>query len=207
MAPQEDSRTRQETYISAIHWRPHISPHVSTFQTMPRKLVLTIFSGCGCIISATILEECHTQYVDSYYDLQRAMYSYYNWQLAINTFISLSAWLLLYVFIFTLNTMLREQLGPTSVVYKRVLFNIVGIVGAATCAEIGLSGYTIWFLTDAGWHIPLGYGHTLTRVFWSYRLAYYSLYIASLLVSGGLALISIIFLPSRRSPAGVSHTL
>jgi hypothetical protein len=144
--------------------------------------MLTTGSGYACSIIATVLLQCEATEI----------YSIYRLQIPITIFINLSYWFLLFVVVFTLNSMLRQQLGH------------VGIMGALTAGKIGLSSYINWSQTEVGWSRS-SYNRGLVLTLQQYNVAYYSLYLVSVLVSGGLALMSIMSLRSRRSPAGVSH--
>jgi hypothetical protein len=156
--------------------------------------MLTTGSGYACSIIATVLLQCEATEI----------YSIYRLQIPITIFINLSYWFLLFVVVFTLNSMLRQQLGHTSTIYKGALIAIVGIMGALTAGKIGLSSYINWSQTEVGWSRS-SYNRGLVLTLQQYNVAYYSLYLVSVLVSGGLALMSIMSLRSRRSPAGVSH--
>jgi hypothetical protein len=126
--------------------------------------------------------------------------SYYHWQIAISIFYLLSEWLLLVVFVWTLGTMLREQLGQLAAIFKFLYFAMIGILGALTCALIGLSSYNYWANTEAGYeHDAVTLGRAQIQV----RLTYYVLYKISVLVAGGLAVMTIMSLRSKRHPAGV----
>jgi len=154
------------------------------------------YSAYACSIVATVLQECGTT----------SFFSIYNWQIAITVFLNLSYWLLLFVVVFTLNTMLREQLGHTTAIYKYLLLAVMGVMGALTCAHIGLTSYIYWSQTEAGQSTRL-YRRVPYLASQQLRVAYYSLYLVSVLASGGLALLTIMSLRSRRSPAGVSHNI
>jgi hypothetical protein len=157
--------------------------------------VLITCSGYACSVIATVLLQCEATEI----------YNIYRLQIPITIFINLSYWFLLFVVVFTLNTMLRQQLGYTSAIYKGALIAIVGLMGALTCGKIGLSSYINWSRTEVGWSRS-SYNRGLILTQQQYNAAYYSLYLVSVLVAGGLALMSITSLRSRRSPAGVSHS-
>jgi hypothetical protein len=125
------------------------------------------------------------------------------WEIAALVFYYLGYWLFLVVFVWTLNTMLRQQLGLISAVYKVSLIGLLGFMGALTCALIGLTSYLLWTQTEAGYQnrrsaLHLYYPQLRLRV------VYYVFYMLSVLAAGGLALKTTFSLRSRKHPAGVS---
>jgi hypothetical protein len=107
--------------------------------------------------------------------------------------------LLLVVVVWTLNTMLRAQLGHSTTVFKAIYIVIVAIMGALTCVLIGLACYNDWTQTQVG---RVRYTVYLFDVEAKYRVAYHTLYLLSVLASGGLAVMTIMSLRSKRHPAG-----
>ncbi|KAF2819822.1 hypothetical protein CC86DRAFT_334935 [Ophiobolus disseminans] len=153
--------------------------------------VLCLVVAYACSIVATVLQECETT----------SYFSYYNWAIAISIFLNLGYWLLLFVVVFTLNTMLQAQLSHASNLYKYLLLAVVGLMAALTCGQIGFSSYINWSQTELG-RSTRSYRHVPYLVAQQYRAAFYSLYLVSVLASGALALKTILSLRSRRGPAG-----
>ncbi|KAF2027895.1 hypothetical protein EK21DRAFT_70981 [Setomelanomma holmii] len=130
-------------------------------------------------VISTVLQQCGTI---GYYD-------YFNWAIAITVFAFLGYWLLLFVVVYTLNSMLRAQTGHRPVVFKIVTLAIVVLMGILTCTLIGMQSYNNWTQTEAG------YDTNADAIIWEtarFRVAYYALYMLSVLASGALALITII---------------
>ncbi|KAH8727909.1 hypothetical protein GQ44DRAFT_757822 [Phaeosphaeriaceae sp. PMI808] len=153
--------------------------------------LLLFLVGFGCSMIAQILRQCDATDV----------YSYYDWQIAITVFVRLANWLLLVVFVWKLNTMLRTQLGHSTFVFKTIYVAISALMGILTCVSIGLISYIYW-----------SQAHTIGRwvaLSWSFLLSYkrfgvaYSvLFLLSVLASGLLALMTICSLRSKKNPAG-----
>lgn len=143
---------------------------------------------------ARVLQECDTI---SYYD-------WYDWQIPITIFGHLGLWALLFVVAYTLNAMLREQLGHFTAVFKIPCLAIVGIMGAITCAWVGVASYNYWTQTKTGFRQD---AEPLFDVHQQLIVAYYSLYMVSVLAAGAIALMSILSLRSRKHPAGVCQHL
>lgn len=76
-------------------------------------------------------------------------------------------------------------------------------MGALTCVLIGLTSYITWVLSQSYLSRRRSV-YSLALAVQKLQVAYYALYLVSLLVSGGLALKTIMSLRSRRHPTGVS---
>jgi hypothetical protein len=158
---------------------------------------LTTRSGYACSIISTVLQQCGTT----------DPYSYYHWQIAIVIFLYIDYWLLLVVIVYSLNTMLRQQLDHPTAISKIVPAAIVGLMGPLTGAVAGLRAYILWAQTNrinwfSRWDL-----YSLVEAQQKLQAAYYSLYLVSLLASGGLALMTIMSLRSTRKAAGVSSNI
>jgi hypothetical protein len=141
---------------------------------------------------ATLLLACGT--TDSYTAI--------NWSIAINVFLNISQWLLLFVVVYTLNIMLRQQLGHVPMILKMALLFVVGLMGVLTCVKIGLTNYLNSMQLKG--YSRYGYGSISYLAVQHFNTAYISLYLVSVFAAGALALMSIMSLRSRRGPAGVS---
>ena len=97
--------------------------------------------------------------------------------------------------------MLRAQLGHMATIFKVIFLAIVGVMAVLTCTLIGLQSYNNWTQTEAG---SDGYARPLLQETARFRVAYFTLYMLSVLASGALALMTIMSLRKSRSPAGVS---
>lgn len=181
--PQEGSG-RKEVDRYTVHSRVILHDAVS-MSSLRSTLPLITDSSYACSIVATVLYQCGTtDYV-----------SYYDWQIPINVFFRLSIWLLLVVFVWTLGTMLREQLRKLTIVYKTLFLAMVGLLGVLTCAQVGISSYNYWALGH--------YEDTKPHIQEGIRTACYILDMIVVFIAGGLALMTIMSLRTIRHPAGV----
>lgn len=145
-------------------------------------------------IVATVLRECGTT----------DYFSYYSWAIAINIFYWIACFLLMFVVVYTLNTMLRAQLGHASAIYKYGLLAIMVILGLLTCGQIGFSSYINWTQTQSS--NGFGFSRDLPyEAAQQYRAAINAFYLVSILAAAALAFMTLMSLRSRRSPAGVSR--
>jgi hypothetical protein len=137
-----------------------------------------------------MLRECETT----------PFYSYYNWSIAFGIFFKLGRYLQLVILVWSVNMVLRERVGSGRGVYKGVCLAIVIIMGAITAGLIGLSSYNLWTVTPAGqdsFHDSLGDQELQLSV------AYWVLYMLSVLAGGALALVSLFSMRSKQVPVGV----
>jgi len=143
----------------------------------------------ACSIVATVLSQCEVGDSDSIY----------NWNIAITVFTYLGYWLILFVLVYQLGAMLREQVGKFSLPFKIIYLAVMGVMGALTVSLMGVACYNLWTLTDAGTYRD---GDSLFMTAAHFRVAYYVLYMLSVLGAGALALITVLSLRSRSNPAG-----
>jgi hypothetical protein len=122
---------------------------------------------------------------------------------AISIFGYLAQWFLFVVVVFNLNIMLHQQLGHPKAVFKTILLVIIGVIGLLMCVLAGLTAYINTESPKA-----IYYWRNKTDLFLiidaqrKLRVAYYSLYLVSLLAAGGLALTTILSLRRERKAAG-----
>jgi hypothetical protein len=117
--------------------------------------------------------------------------------------IYIAYWLLLVVVVYSLNTMLRQQLDRPSAITKAIPAAIVVIMGVLSGALAGIRGY-IYSEQPRTLFRSL---YDLLEAQQKLTAAYYSLYLVSLLASGGLALNSIMTLRRTSKPTGVSRII
>lgn len=128
--------------------------------------------------------------------------SYLSLLIAIDIFAYLAYWMLLFVVVYVLNTMLCERLGGVTLVLRVIYIGILGLVFVLTCAQIGVSSYNTWTQTEAGFDAdatPIVY--PAERV----RLAYNVMYFLGVIASSVLSLMAVFALRSRQHPVGVSY--
>jgi hypothetical protein len=99
--------------------------------------------------------------------------------------------------------MLQKQLGHSSSIFKAILLGIVGVMGALTCVIMGVTCYLNWAQSQPYWYRNRSI-RSILPVKQKIRMAYVSLYLLGVIVSGGFSLKTILSLRSRRNPAGVS---
>jgi hypothetical protein len=134
---------------------------------------------------ASVLIECRTADLDTYYSLYIAM----------NIFYYLAVWILLVLVVFVLNSMLREQLGGGLGIFRIIYAAICGLMFCMTCGAIGLSAYNLWTQTSDG---EFSDARTLIHEQMQFRMAYCVLYLISIIASGVLSLITLLSIRSRR---------
>ncbi|KAF1848429.1 uncharacterized protein K460DRAFT_275791 [Cucurbitaria berberidis CBS 394.84] len=157
---------------------------------LPYILAIFLFLlSYGLELIAAILQECDTINTDRYYSLL----------IATNVFWYLAYWLLLFVVVYVLNTMLRERLSGVTAVYKVIYIAILGVMFAITCGQIGLTCYNLWTQTEAGYDAN---ADLIVHPAEQLRVAYSVLYLISVIASGALSLMTIATLRSRRHPVG-----
>lgn len=154
------------------------------------SLSLIILSS-GLEALAAVLRECNTIETTSYLDFFVATAVF--WYLAF--------WLLLFVFLYTLNTMLREQLGNVKAVFKFIYLGILGVMFALTAGVIGLSCYNIWYQGQDNYSYYYS-SNSLIVPTQQLRVAYGVLYFLSVLAASALALMTVFQLRSRQHPTG-----
>jgi hypothetical protein len=118
---------------------------------------------------------------------------------AIAIFSYLFFWLLFVVVVFTLNSMLQHQLNHSKSIFKIILLLIVGLMGLLSVALAGITAYINYESPRSDFYYE-NYADLSTVIDASLKLrvAYYALYLVSLLVSGGLALATMLSLRRER---------
>lgn len=111
----------------------------------------------------------------------------------------LGDWLLTFVMVFTLNKVLREHLGNFSIANKYSLLVVMGLVAAVSIAQLAVSCYNIWTVTDAGY-----YKNALYEPAERLRVAWAAICLAATLAGGAFAITTIRAMRSRRHACGVS---
>jgi len=137
----------------------------------------------------SVLRECGTVDLDSYYSLS----------IATSIFYYLAYYALLFVVAYTLNIMLRSHLGGSIMPFKIILLAILAIMFALSCAIMGVNSYNNWTQTSAGYDAD---AELLMEPAERLRVAYSVLFLLSVLISGGLSLITIFAMRSRRLAGG-----
>ncbi|KAF2687623.1 hypothetical protein K458DRAFT_167431 [Lentithecium fluviatile CBS 122367] len=151
--------------------------------------LLCALTGYGLKIIGTMLRECKTT----------DYYTYYDWSIAFGIFFYLANFLLLVVFVWGVNILLRERIGSGRGVYKAICLVILGVIGALTCGYIGLHSYNQWTVTPDGQDANVyGKGDDETKL----AMAYYSLYMISVVASGVLSIVTIVSMRSKRMAIG-----
>jgi hypothetical protein len=107
--------------------------------------------------------------------------------------------------------MLRRQLdaGHSTTIFKMVPLAILGLMGVLSCAVAGMSAY-VYYGSGRLLSYRYSYSSSLQTVLYpllALKVAYYSLYLISLLASGGLALMTIMSLRKARKAGGVSSSI
>jgi hypothetical protein len=157
-----------------------------------RQFILTNASTNACSIIATALEQCEVILITTYFD----------WHAAIAVFTYVSYWLLFVVVVFTLNIMLRQQLSDSTTIFKTILLVATGVIGLLTCVLAGLTAYVNYASPRASRSWLGSDILTWSTAVANLRAAYFSLYLVSILASGGLALATILSLRRERKAAG-----
>jgi hypothetical protein len=153
--------------------------------------MLTLTSTFALEILTETLQQCN----------QVNLSSYYNLNIVITVFYGIGIWCLLVVVVWTLNSMLRKRLGRTPKISKIVCLFIVVFMGLFTCVHISLQCYHLWLNTPAGLFSTMpAFVEEVIHI----SLAFWVLYLASVLVSGALALVAIQSMRSKHVSGGVS---
>ncbi|KZL87960.1 hypothetical protein CI238_12565 [Colletotrichum incanum] len=147
--------------------------------------VICFLIGYACLWISLLLRECE---VGSYYD-------FYYWAIAVNILIGIGNWLLLFVIVWTLNTMLQEHLGYRMNACKVICIVIIAVTGMLTCARIGLNSYNLWTVPE--YWLP-SETEILYDAYPKLNVAYWGFYLLSTITSGVFSLITTISLKSRR---------
>ncbi|KAK1958806.1 hypothetical protein LY78DRAFT_725633 [Colletotrichum sublineola] len=176
-------------FVAVFFWRCSSNVRTSAGKKLiglPYVLsVICFLIGYACLWISVLLQECK---VGSYYD-------FYYWAIAVNILIGIGNWLLLFVIVWTLNTMLQEHLGYRMNVCKVICKVILAVTGMLTCARIGLSSYNLWTIPEYWFPSEL---EILYDGYLKLNVAYWGFYLLSTITSGVFSLITIISLKSRR---------
>ena len=133
---------------------------------------------------------------------------YYNFQLAFNLFFNLSNYLLLLVVVWGVNSVLAERSGTSSSAIRLMIMGIVGVMGALTIALISLVSYLSWVSTSADYLTMSSSGLAATSMaYYQFGIAYWTLFLLSVIAAGGLAIATILRMRSRNIHVGVSLQL
>lgn len=128
---------------------------------------------------------------------------YYNWSIASYVFYGLETMLLLYVVIWTLNTMLRKQLGHNPSALKTALIADLVVLGCLLIASVVMYCYVTWLSMDS-------YMNRRSVRDFDYRaiyivdLTFWCLYLVSIIAAGALAVLAVSSLHAKRVAGGVS---
>lgn len=107
----------------------------------------------------------------------------------------------MFVVVYTLNTMLRQYLGKTSVIIKAILVAIVGIMFFVTVAHMSMASYNLWAASDAGYNANAEF---VIEAAERLRTAWNVLYFLSVILAGALSLFTVFAMRSRHLSGGVS---
>ncbi|KAF2796596.1 hypothetical protein K505DRAFT_359177 [Melanomma pulvis-pyrius CBS 109.77] len=154
----------------------------------PIYLVSLLFAllGNALLIVATMLQECRTT------DFR----SFYQWAIAFLLFFRLSNFLLLVLVVYNVNDLLRQLHGHNPSYFKFIYGFILAIMGALTCGLVGIQCY------NASVSAYVSSGPSLGDAEIRLRLAYYVLYLVSILAAGALAAATVVSMRARGTPRG-----
>jgi hypothetical protein len=132
---------------------------------------------------------------------QANLSSFYNLNIVATVFYGIGYWSLLVVVVWTLPSMLRERLDRKSKLSRAICLATVVFMGFFTCVNIGLQCYHLWLNTVDGLYSgqPAFFEEQL-RI----GLAYWVLYLASILAAGALVLLAMQPMRSKHASGGVS---
>ncbi|KZM25389.1 uncharacterized protein EKO05_0000561 [Ascochyta rabiei] len=122
----------------------------------------------------------------------------YSWIIAINVFYGLETIMLLFVVLWTLNTMLRKQLGHNPSALRMGLIAVLTILGILNAVSVILYSYTSWLSRDYRNLVDFNY----TAVYYV-DLAFWSVYLASILASATLSLLAVRSPKTKRVAGGL----
>jgi hypothetical protein len=165
-----------------------------TCTTKSHHNILTVNSAYALIIIASLLRECRT--LDNPYD-------FYSFAVAYGIFFKLANYLLLVVVVWGVNSLLQQRLGSGQI-SKVVSLVILGVMGALTCGYLGLGAYNSWTSTPDGRRSDLNRKYNEEN---KLTLAYWILYMLSVLASGGLSIVAVVSMRSKLIPAHVRPSL
>jgi hypothetical protein len=188
--PKEDD-SREETARPAVPPRVAVLRHVRS-ASIPGSAPRTDSPSTYALdVSAQTWQQCGQANLSSFYSLQ----------IVIIIFYGLGYWSLLVVVVWTLTSMLRERLDRKWNLSRAICLATVVFMGLFTCVNIGLQCYNLWLNTMGGLYSgqPALFEEQL-RI----GLAYWVLYLASILVAGALVLLAMQPMRSKHASGGVS---
>lgn len=129
------------------------------------------------------------------------MTNFYEWQIAGAIFYGIHTFLLLFVFVWTLNDMLRKQLGHNPSALKIALGVDLFILGGLLASYVGMSCY------ESYWTPRSHYEGDYDWMASSYvNLAFWVIYLPSILASGALSLLAVRSLQKKHVAGSVRIT-
>ncbi|KAF2876584.1 hypothetical protein BDV95DRAFT_230963 [Massariosphaeria phaeospora] len=142
------------------------------------------------LIIAIVLLECGTT----------PSRTYYHWAITFTVFFRLATFLLLVVFASVMNTVLRERLGYGSKIFNIAQGVVLGFMAIVMGAYVGLQCYNLSFNFRSS-------GRSSRSPLLNYEqerlaLAYWMLYLLSVLASGAFAIVTLVSMRSKRIPTG-----
>lgn len=143
---------------------------------------------------ATLLRECAG---DSFYS------PYYDMAIAFGIFFKIANYCLLVVVVWSVNMFLRERLGSGRSLFKTICLIDLGIMGGLTAGYLGLDAYN----TSANSSIYRSFNDSLIDEQLQLAVAYWVLYLVSVLGAGAMSIVSILSMRSKGFPIGVRTPL
>lgn len=127
--------------------------------------------------------------------------SYYPVAIVFSIFYKTADLFLLIVAVWGVNAILRDRLGTHPVIFKMVINSTLSLMTILTIPLIAIHSYNLFQYTDAGLSRTKGY-------LWAqYSVAYWTLYLITLLIGGVLAIISITQMRTRKIAIAPVHFL
>lgn len=162
-----------------------------------KKIINKPHSGFTLLVVSVTLLECGVIFRN-----------FFDFQIAYTLFFSLGNYLLLVIVVWGLNTILVGRLNSSRSAIKAITLVVTGFMGLLTAALIGLSCFIAWRNTEAGRDtlVTNDQFEKYLDVLLSYQkyvLAYWVLYLLSVIAAGGLAISTLIRMRSRNILVGV----
>jgi hypothetical protein len=188
--PKEDD-SREETARPAVPPRVAVLHHVRSASILGSASRTDSPSTYALDVLTQTLQQCS----------QVNLSSFYNLQIVIIILYGMGYWSLLVVVVWTLTSMLRERLDRKWKLSRAIRLTTVVFMGLLTCVNIGLQCYHLWLNTMDGLYSgqPAFFEEQL-RI----GLAYWVLYLASILVAGAFVLLAMQPMRSKHTSGGVS---
>ncbi|KAF2134603.1 hypothetical protein P153DRAFT_362358 [Dothidotthia symphoricarpi CBS 119687] len=127
--------------------------------------------------------------------------NYYGWVITASVLVGFARYLLLVVFLLTLNDMFRKHFGGKSHIF-RLICAILFLMGVLTVSNIALQGQVLKLQATYSGNRSYSSVEVLGDRSKSLNVAYWSLYFFSVLVAGVLSVVSTFSMRSRRQPGG-----